>query len=101
MNRPDAIVTEDLLAAFGLIPQALPLFLAEVHINDTFRVGTKTLIICCSVSINIFSRALKNHGYMCAVTDFIKDKVSKAGGNPDRETLQITKPHDGKTLLHR
>lgn len=98
MNRPDAIVTEDLLAAFGLIPTSPATVFTGGHINDTFRVGTKdTYYMLQRINKYVFPEPLKIMDNMCAVTDFIKNKVSKAGGNPDRETLQITKTTDGKT----
>lgn len=70
------------------------------HINDTFHLKTDkgTCYILQRINTTIFKNAEALMDNILAVTDFLKDKIVAAGGNPLRETLNVVRTRDGKTL---
>ena len=67
------------------------------HINVTDRVkinGRNYILQRINTSIFKDPVALMNNIY--AVTEFLRSKITAAGGDPDRETLSLVKAKDGK-----
>ncbi|MBR5278949.1 MAG: aminoglycoside phosphotransferase family protein [Clostridia bacterium] len=67
------------------------------HINVTDRVkinGRNYILQRINTSIFKDPVALMNNIY--AVTEFLRSKITAAGGDPDRETLSLVKTKDGK-----
>mgnify|MGYP003766230599 CR=1 FL=1 len=71
------------------------------HINDTFLVrfqredGTIVKYILQRMNHHIFNpdQLMQN---ICNVTSFLREKIIKNGGNPDRETMNVIPTKDGK-----
>ncbi len=71
------------------------------HINDTFLVKTQTgekYYILQRINTSVFKNAEALMDNIILVTDFLREKISKAGGNPQRETMNVVLTRDGKTL---
>lgn len=74
------------------------------HINTTYAVyfafeNRPTLrYIVQKVNTSIFTQAEKLMDNIASVTEFLKEKVRKEGGNPDREVLSIVKNLDGSAF---
>lgn len=66
------------------------------HINDTFVVDGKPRHIMQRINAEIFRDVDGLMENICGVTEHIREKIIKAGGNPDREVLTVIKTKDGK-----
>jgi len=72
----------------------------EGHINDTFLVKTdagKNYILQ-RINTSIFKNADALMSNVILVTDFLKEKIAGAGGDPLRETLSVIYTKDDKPL---
>lgn len=71
------------------------------HINDTYVVRLNepkngTRFILQRVNTYVFKNPVSLMNNIQAVTGFLREKIKKAGGNPDRETLTLLPAIDGK-----
>ena len=66
------------------------------HINDTYIAGDNPKYILQKINGNVFKdpeAVMKN---MVGVTEHLKEKIIAAGGNPDRETINLIETKDGR-----
>ena len=73
------------------------------HINDTRLVafddgGTEHTYILQRINHNVFKNPEELMTNFSAVTSYLRDIIEKAGGDPDRETLNVIKTKDGKNV---
>ena len=86
----------DILSRFQLEKEIAPY--GNGHINDTYCAESDKYIIQ-RINTNIFTdpdglmRNIEN------VTEFLREKIVKAGGNPERETLKVIKTKNGESFL--
>ena len=67
------------------------------HINDTFRLTDGRRYILQRLNTEIFAEPLLVIENIEGVTKFLRRKIEAAGGDPDRETLNLIPAHDGKS----
>lgn len=72
------------------------------HINDTFLLsmnqeGKEKHYILQRMNKDIFKNSDELMENIVHVTSFLKDKIEKQGGDPERETLQVILTRDGRT----
>lgn len=99
MSHSVQIVTPDILSAFSL-PQDCEISVFNGgHINDTFLLrGAGHPLILQRINSYVFPNPGHIMENMCAVTAFLKEKITERGGDPDRETLTILPTADGSRL---
>lgn len=70
------------------------------HINDTFLVKTDTGFdyILQRINTTVFRNAEALMKNVILVTDFLKNKIAKSGGDPVRETLNVVSLKNGGNL---
>lgn len=68
------------------------------HINDTYLTQSNEYIVQ-RINTNIFKNPYNLMENIENVTEFIRKKIIKSGGNPDRETLTVIKTTDGKNCF--
>lgn len=66
------------------------------HINDTYIVSGTPRYILQKINTDIFKNPKELMNNIQAVTEFLRDKIKKNGGDPDRETLALINTNDGK-----
>ena len=71
------------------------------HINDTFLLTMKKNneskpYILQRINHEIFTKPIELIENVAAVTQFLREKITKLGGNPDRETLRLLEAKDGR-----
>ncbi len=67
------------------------------HINDTYLVITEgKKYILQRLNTNIFTKPDEVMENVLKVTSFLKDKIIKEGGNPERETINVVFSKDNK-----
>ena len=81
---------------YGVKSEAHPY--GDGHINSTF-VDDDCRYILQKINTSIFPDADGLMGNIQAVTDFVREKVKAAGGDPDRETLTVVPTKCGKSYL--
>ena len=67
------------------------------HINDTYYVKNSEYILQ-KINTKIFLNPDELMDNIVNVTEFLREKIKAAGGNPDRETLTVIKTVDGKNF---
>lgn len=82
-----------ILSNFGLSTDISPY--GNGHINDTYCVSP-TRYILQRINTSIFTNPDGLMGNIENVTSFLREKIIKEGGNPDRETLTVIKTNDSK-----
>ncbi len=65
------------------------------HINDTYRTSAKDCILQ-RINTNVFKEPEQMMENIDKVTSFLRDKIEKEGGDPNRETMRVIKTIDGK-----
>lgn len=68
------------------------------HINDTFLVKERKYYILQRMNRNIFSNPGQVMENILGVTTFLKEKIRKNGGDPDRETLTVISTKAGEPI---
>lgn len=66
------------------------------HINDTYVVDGSPRYILQSINVSVFKDPDGLMENICGITEHIKEKLIKTGGNPNRETLTVIKTKSGK-----
>lgn len=91
-------VTKDILNAFGF-PENSPVSVMQGgHINSTFRVDTpEGVFVVQRINHFVFPSPENVMENITGVTDFIREKISAQGGDPDRATLTVRRTVDGGT----
>lgn len=75
------------------------------HINETYAVnfvdqdGSERKYILQKINHGIFKNIKELMENISNVTEFLRSKIISDGGNPERETMNITKTTDGKNYL--
>lgn len=71
------------------------------HINDTFLLKTDTgeKYILQRINTSIFKNAEALMDNILSVTSFLKEKIIRAGGDPERETLNVIPAKDGSSFF--
>jgi len=66
------------------------------HINSTFHVGDHGEMLLQRINKNVFKSPENVMENIAKVTAFMRDEIIKAGGDPERETLNVMPTTDGK-----
>lgn len=66
------------------------------HINDTYIIHSNPNYILQKINKNVFTNPPAVMENILGVTEFLREKISAAGGDPDRETLTLICTTDGK-----
>ncbi len=66
------------------------------HINDTYLCGGNPPVILQKINVNVFKKPDEVMENIYNVTQHLKKKVSEAGGDPERETLNVVRTRDGE-----
>lgn len=69
------------------------------HINNTFlaeKDGEQYIIQ--SINTNVFKNPKDIMDNICKITDHIKEKIKKCGGDADREIMSVLRTKDGETF---
>lgn len=92
-----SLVTPEVLKAFGL-PQDCPVStMVGGHINDTFSADTpEGCFVLQRINRFVFPSPENIMENIIGVTDFIRAKLERQGGDPDRGTLTVRKTVDGQ-----
>ena len=69
------------------------------HINDTYIVYSTPKYILQRINTEIFKKPDEVMSNILGVTEFLREKIIAAGGNPDRETLTVIKTKDGEAFF--
>lgn len=86
----------EILSKFRLEAEIAPY--GNGHINDTYFAESNKYILQ-RINTNIFTDPEGLMGNIENVTEFLREKIIKAGGNPDRETLKVIKTQNGESFL--
>ena len=83
----------------GTLTEIIPF--GSGHINDTFRLtfdteGGERKYILQRMNKGIFQKPVELMENVMGVTSFLRNKIEKQGGDPDRETLNIVFAKDGR-----
>lgn len=90
------IVPIDVLAAYGLAPDASVEILHGGHINETYLAGGKYVIQ--KINRFVFTQPEWIMQNLMSVASFLRGKVLAKGGDPDREILQVILTAAGKPV---
>lgn len=66
------------------------------HINDTYICESVPRVILQRINVNVFKKPDEVMENIYNVTEHLKKKIIAAGGNPDRETLNVIKTRYGE-----
>ena len=66
------------------------------HINDTYLCETSPRFILQRINTNVFKDPDAVMENICNVTEHVREKIAQAGGNPDRETLNVIPTKTGE-----
>lgn len=84
----------DILKQFGI--ELEPSVYGNGHINDTYIVRADKDYILQRINKNVFTNPPAVMENIVGVTEFLREKVTAAGGDPDREILNLIPTVDGK-----
>ncbi|HOD02759.1 MAG: N-acetylhexosamine 1-kinase [Firmicutes bacterium ADurb.Bin300] len=76
------------------------------HINDTFviefenKFGEINSFLLQKINVSVFKNPDELMKNILGVTDFLKKKIIKSGGDPDRECLTVIKTKDGQPFFY-
>jgi hypothetical protein len=68
------------------------------HINDTYIANSEPKYILQRINSAIFKNPEQVMSNIVGVTEFLREKIIAAGGDPDRETLNVISTVDGKSF---
>lgn len=99
MRQVSKEVLQEALAAWGFAyPEVKVSRYGEGHINDTFFVEQPNNT-CKYILQRMSTAAFKHPDQLMAnivgVTDYLREKISKEGGDPNRETMTVKRTCDG------
>jgi hypothetical protein len=84
-----AFIKDAVLEEFENIPNG------HINVTDRVKVNGRNYILQ-RINTNIFRDPVGLIGNISSVTEFLREKIIAAGGDPDRETLTLVKTLDGK-----
>ncbi len=84
----------DILEHFDL--NLTPSVYGNGHINDTYLIESSPRYILQRINKEVFTDPPAVMENIMGVTEFLREKIAKDGGNPDRETLSLIYTTDGK-----
>lgn len=95
-------ILKEAIGAFSLdgeLKECIPF--GSGHINDTFRLtlsenGSGKRYILQKMNKNIFTKPVELMENISGVTSWLKKKIEEAGGDVERETLNLVSTRDGK-----
>ena len=67
------------------------------HINDTYLTSTNNFILQ-RINTNVFKKPVEVMDNIERVTSFLREKIIKNGGDPERETMTVIKTADGQNV---
>ncbi len=76
------------------------------HINDTFvieienKFGQINSFLLQKINVSVFKNPVELMKNILGVTDFLKKKIEKSAGDPDRECLTVIKTKDGQPFYY-
>ncbi len=95
MNQKD-LVTPEILAAFALPKEAAAVPLSGGHINDTLAVDSpEGKFVLQRINRFVFPSPENIMENVTGVTDFLRDKLARQGGDPNRGTLAVRRTVSG------
>ena len=65
------------------------------HINRTYLVDSTPRVILQRINTDVFKKPAEVMENVMAVTSYLREKITQAGGDPDRETLNFLRTRDG------
>lgn len=68
------------------------------HINDTYIAESDPKYILQRINNSVFKNPEQVMSNITGVTEHLRKKITEAGGNPERETLNLVKTVDGKSF---
>ncbi len=68
------------------------------HINDTYIAESDPKYILQRINNSVFKNPEQVMSNITGVTEHLRKKITDAGGNPERETLNLVKTVDGKSF---
>lgn len=84
----------DILKHFALNIE--PSVYGNGHINDTYIVYAQPSYILQRINKAVFTDPPAVMENILGITEYLREKIKSAGGNPDRETLNLIRTTDGK-----
>lgn len=75
--------------------------ITEGHINDTYVVeyevenGKRVRYLLQRINVNVFKKPIEVMENVCGVTSYLREMISKEGGDPTRETLTVYSAKNG------
>ena len=94
---PNPTVPTSVLKAFGLALETKVEVLPGGHINDTYLVDDKYVVQ--RINHFVFPSPGDIMDNMVGVTGFLREKILRRGGNPERETLQVVQTEGGASAF--
>lgn len=92
-------VTSSVLRAFGLNSERIE-YMEGGHINDSYKVTAKEgNFVLQRINRFVFPSPENVMENFVSVTSFLREKILKQGGNPQRETLTLRKTITGKDFF--
>lgn len=92
-------VTPELLAAFGLPQDVQATQVTTGHINDTFLLqAPERRLVLQRINHFVFPSPRDIMENIQGVTEFLREKIKKQGGDPERETLTVVPTAQGELL---
>ena len=92
-------VTPELLAAFGLPQDVQATQVTTGHINDTFLLqAPERRLVLQRINHFVFPSPRDIMENIQGVTEFLREKIKKQGGDPERETLTVVPTAQGESF---
>ena len=93
LEKGDYLLSE-VLSHFAVMNTTTPY--GNGHINSTFHVGDHGEMLLQRINKNVFKSPENVMENIAKVTAFMREEIIKAGGDPERETLNVMPTIDGK-----
>lgn len=68
------------------------------HINDTYVADSEPKYILQRINHSVFKNPGEVMSNILGITEFLRQKIEAAGGDPDRETLTVIRTKDGSSF---
>lgn len=106
VNDEIPVTIDDILCAYGInVGLDSCNMIHNGHINKTYCIaykdnnGRTVKNILQQININVFKRPVELMDNIVRVTDFLREKITQEGGDPERETLRVYLTTDGKSYF--
>ena len=96
-HQKDIMLKEAINAFLPGFPEEKAELYGNGHINDTYRLRAEGQppVILQRLNTYVFEKPVEVMENICLVTDYLRGRIVKLGGDPDRETLSVLKTADG------